>query len=183
MTEPVPKPESEVRGAPWFRGTGVSMIPFIRDASLLTVDECAPSGVLPGDIVVYRGGDVFICHRVVLRRWQEGDPWVYILGNDPTRPDGWVRAERILGKVSEINGRRIPHWKKRLFYWHGWFEVVAVHKLFQNRLAKFISGKMKRYFRYRVKSLTYLFLLASAAPWRGLFELRRRRYFRGTIFG
>jgi signal peptidase I len=91
-----------------FEVRGGSMYPSVRDGDTLLVgglDSCAP-----------RLGDVVLCmrtetrlavHRVVRRRWRDGQERYLVKGDRSPTPDGWLPCEAIVGRVVAIerNGR------------------------------------------------------------------------------
>lgn len=116
------------------------MAPLFEARSLIRAVECLPEDIHPGNIIVYCGNRHHVCHRVLLREHRGGIFWFFLSGNDPLRADGWIPAYRILGKVIEIEDKKLTQgllkWKVRFFYWHGLLELVLLHKVFGGRFTR-----------------------------------------------
>ncbi|MCB0417055.1 MAG: hypothetical protein KDD39_05365 [Bdellovibrionales bacterium] len=76
---------------------GGSGWPLVSDGSVLRVQS--KSQYAFGDLVVFCGARIQICHRVLSRRFSDGIEWYLIKGDANLEADGWVPAYRILGCV------------------------------------------------------------------------------------
>jgi hypothetical protein len=95
-------------GAFRFRARGTSMVPFLRDGDMLTVEPVEATALRLGDVVLYRvAREQLAAHRLVARRADgEGVVWV-ARGDAATGPGELVRAERVLGRVVRVQrGKR-----------------------------------------------------------------------------
>jgi phage repressor protein C with HTH and peptisase S24 domain len=91
-----------------FKAKGWSMIPFIRDGDVITVDPITSEPCQLGQVVAFRSTDerCLVVHRIVART----DAGYLIQGdNAMNESDGIIRHEQLLGQVSRVerNGRRI----------------------------------------------------------------------------
>ena len=95
------------KGVPfWFRATGFSMSPFIRNGDVLTVSPLSGRARL-GDVVAFirQGTGGLAIHRVV----GTSAGGCLIRGDNSSRDDGYVAAENILGRITKVerNGKKI----------------------------------------------------------------------------
>jgi len=96
------------RGASFrFRAVGTSMVPFIRSGDVLTLSPLRGRQPRVGDVIafVHPVTGRMAVHRVVCARQA-----AYLLRGDAVlEPDGWIRLEDILGRVTRIerDGRRV----------------------------------------------------------------------------
>jgi len=75
-----------------------SMRPLLPADAMITIDDLDGRRPRPGWIVVFTRGETLVAHRVLLRGpggavYQKGD-------NNPT--GGWLRAERLVGRVTAV---------------------------------------------------------------------------------
>jgi len=103
-----------------FRAEGKSMQPTIREGEAITVEPVAPWAVKRGDILLCRGPQGFIAHRVVRIQITNGSSpaqssalsshYSFILRGDALSGcDAPVESGQVLGKVVSVerDGRRI----------------------------------------------------------------------------
>jgi SOS-response transcriptional repressor LexA len=83
------------------RPTGSSMHGKVSNGDLVTLEPCHPQDIDAGDVVLARvkGRRHFhlVLHLVMERR-----PDAFIIGNNHGRIDGWVTADNIFGKVTQV---------------------------------------------------------------------------------
>jgi len=83
------------------------MSPFIKDGDMITVYPVSEDQIRTGDVVtvVYEERERLVIHRII---GKNGKTWM-IKGDNNSNADGFVKEERILGRVEKVerNGRRI----------------------------------------------------------------------------
>lgn len=94
-----------------FRGHGVSMTPFIKNGSTLTIRLLDAMDTLRiGDIVIVKevNKKKIFAHRIV----QAKNDQYLIKGDNKTQADGWFSRETILGIITEIKNEsgKIMHY-------------------------------------------------------------------------
>ncbi|MEZ4751554.1 MAG: hypothetical protein R3B54_13325 [Bdellovibrionota bacterium] len=87
---------------------GGSGWPLVSNGAVLRVQSKAKYGF--GDLVVFCGARVQVCHRVIGKERIEGMDWYLIKGDANVDADGWVPAYRILGWVETVDGRPASGW-------------------------------------------------------------------------
>jgi hypothetical protein len=97
------------RGRPFrFKAGGYSMAPFIRDGDLVVVSPPISSLPGPGEVVAFLHPETGVpcIHRVLSIGH---DDFLTQGDNRPQRPDGRIRREALLGRVTRVerNGKRI----------------------------------------------------------------------------
>ena len=86
-----------------FRARGFSMVPFIRDRDILTIESIKASVLDMGDIAFYRlAGDRLVAHRVVCREVLDGKEILTMRGDVPSGSYDRVLAEQVLGRVVSV---------------------------------------------------------------------------------
>jgi len=88
------------------RALGRSMWPVIGHGTVLELEPLPAGGVFAGDLVVYAGNRVEVCHRVIRTRVVDGVRWHLLKGDAKLSPDGWLPEYRITERVRAIGGRR-----------------------------------------------------------------------------
>ncbi len=87
-----------------FRARGFSMVPFIRDGEILTIEPVKASALDMGDIAFYRAiGDRLVAHRVVGREVLDGREILTMRGDTPSGSYDRVLAEQVLGRVVGVH--------------------------------------------------------------------------------
>lgn len=91
-----------------FRAKGWSMIPFIRDGDVITVDPISSRPCPLGQVVAFNSSDErgLVVHRIIART----DAGYLIQGDSAMgETDGIVRHDQLLGRVSRVerDGRRV----------------------------------------------------------------------------
>ena len=88
------------KGAPFrFEASGSSMIPFIRDADVITISK-TPMRICMGDVVAFPNpsNDRLTVHRVI----NFSHDRILVKGDNTSEPDGWIASDRILGYVTRV---------------------------------------------------------------------------------
>jgi signal peptidase I len=106
-----------------FEAHGSSMVPFIRDGDILTIQPVEFSALRIGDIVVYkREANRAIAHRIVKKTSKGGQRELLIRGDSSGCDDGWVKLVQVLGRV---------------IYAQRGEKVLRLDGRFRHRMAKF----------------------------------------------
>lgn len=130
-----------------FTARGSSMHPIVRDGDTLLIRPRQPESIGTGDVVLCEtdAGQLLV-HRVIRRR-AEGDGIRFLVqGDQAARPDGWIPAVRVHGRLEEIerDGRRLDltATTSRLLG----LLLVLVHRmdLRRSKLASMVSGLIRR---------------------------------------
>jgi RimJ/RimL family protein N-acetyltransferase len=84
-----------------FRARGFSMVPFIQDRDILTIEPVKASALDMGDVAFYRlAADRLVAHRVVGREMQGGGQEILTMRADASSGSyDRVLAEQVLGRV------------------------------------------------------------------------------------
>jgi hypothetical protein len=79
------------------------MSPLVRDGDVLLVRPAGASLLRLGDVVLCsRGPGQVVVHRVVGRRREPDGPYFRVQGDQVARPDGWIPAAEVYGRVVAI---------------------------------------------------------------------------------
>jgi len=96
----------------FFRASGQSMWPFIRDGHRLIVRPATGREIKPGDIIVYRFCGALVCHRVVKKRVLSGEVYFLARGDGTAGAPEKVYPAMVVGLVCGIvRGRRSVRWQ------------------------------------------------------------------------
>lgn len=101
---------------------GLSMWPAVRPGRPVHVLPCDPDSLRVGDVVLLEGTEAVVLHRVVRLR---GDRLV-TKGDACPDADGWVRRDRVLGRLERRPWDRAAAWAAP---WLGRVLVVAARRL------------------------------------------------------
>lgn len=95
--------EQIAKGFP-FRLTvyGSSMLPSIPSGSVVNVVQCAFDSLKLGDVVLFRSGGGFRCHRVIKELSGEGCARFHTRGDFTLNEDAPLTEEMFIGRVSEV---------------------------------------------------------------------------------
>ncbi len=87
-----------------FRARGFSMVPFIRDGEILTIEPVKAATLDMGDIAFCRiTGGRLVAHRVVGREVLDGREILTMRGDAPSSSYDRVLAEQVLGRVVGVH--------------------------------------------------------------------------------
>jgi len=91
------------------RTLGSSMFPLIPYRSLIHVEPVTPDQLRPGDVILYRSGEVLVAHRLLRKETETGTPVLITRGDAfPWRATERLAPEQVLGKVVTIEWRGGP---------------------------------------------------------------------------
>jgi len=102
--------------------SGLSMNPFIKTKEKIIVQKTEPNKIKVGDIVAFHPGKnahQIRVHRVIKIHKKRGNYFFLIKGDSCFLEDGFIPAERIIGKVISIIKK-----KKRLEFNTKWLKLV-----------------------------------------------------------
>ena len=86
-----------------FRARGSSMVPFIHDGDLLTVQPSSGAVLRVGDVALYRArGDRLAAHRVIALRAQGGRALLTVRGDASAGPGEPLSPDQLLGRVVQV---------------------------------------------------------------------------------
>lgn len=87
-----------------FRALGGSMSPFIKNGSILSIKPT--DRIFTGDVILYKGKNGIIVHRVIHRKNIDGNIFFVAKGDNLRHPDTLVCPSDILGKVVKVESSR-----------------------------------------------------------------------------
>jgi hypothetical protein len=96
---------------------GLSMAPFIYGGDWVVVRRVGAEKIRLGDVVIYQAGNVFVAHRVICRREQDGRVYVTVKGDAHLVAEGEIAAGEIVARIVALQraGKRIdldrPRWR------------------------------------------------------------------------
>ena len=85
-----------------FRVLGESMHPFIREGDPIHVEQCNPRDLSMGDIITFKGDDLYLTHRVLWIVKNGNAIRLITRGDNEIAVDPPVSPNHILGKVVAI---------------------------------------------------------------------------------
>lgn len=88
-----------------FLAKGPCLRSVIPSLSIIKIQSCDSAEYRPGDIVVYSHGNDYVCHRLLYSRQERDRRSFYIKADYSWRADGWISEDKIMGRVSAINGK------------------------------------------------------------------------------
>lgn len=83
---------------------GSSQWPILRDGDEIEIQSVGVSTLRVSDLVVFRSGNLQVCHRILYKKRMGGGAWFYLKGDAKARADGWITASTIQGKVVRVKG-------------------------------------------------------------------------------
>ena len=84
----------------WLPVLSGSMMPLLRIGDYVLVQSANPDSIRPGDIIVFKGRDRLIVHRVI-RRYDNGSP-AFLQKGDSTTAAEIIRSEDVIGRVIAV---------------------------------------------------------------------------------
>lgn len=96
---------------------GLSMRPAIYGGEWVVVRRVSAEKVRIGDVVIYQAGNVFVAHRVIRKRVQDGRVYFTVKGDAHLEAEGEIALEEIVAKVVALQkmDKRIdmdrPRWR------------------------------------------------------------------------
>ncbi len=83
------------------RPRGHSMAGRINDGDLVTLEPCRAEELAVGDVVFVRvRGFLLVLHQILDR-----EPGRFLIGTTAGRADGWVSADEVFGRVTNVEPR------------------------------------------------------------------------------
>jgi signal peptidase I len=135
---------SSESGISFFRASGQSMWPFVRDGQRLIVRAVPFPELRVGDIIVYKADAGIVCHRVVAKRGSGQQSYCFVRGDCTQGAPERVEASMIIGRVCGI-----VHGTKSV-QWHGFTSDIANRAiLFIVPVIAFISAFLNRFKKRR----------------------------------
>jgi signal peptidase I len=83
----------------FFETAGLSMWPFLGPGERLIIKRVTAGDLRIGDLVIYREGDMTVCHRLVKKTKSNREYLLYARGDSATRAPDPVRPEILIGRV------------------------------------------------------------------------------------
>ncbi len=82
---------------------GDSMLPTLQNGNMYKVEAVKDGKVYPDDIVVFKVGELIICHRIIkVINTRNGYSFIKTKGDNCLEPDSFaVRVDKIIGRVIE----------------------------------------------------------------------------------
>ena len=86
-----------------FRAHGYSMVPFIQDGDILTVEPIKASDLDIGTVALYRlGEDKLVAHRIVNKEMVGEQEFLIMRGDATSGSNDKIQAEQVLGRIACI---------------------------------------------------------------------------------
>ncbi|MBN1976802.1 MAG: hypothetical protein JW918_05325 [Anaerolineae bacterium] len=113
---------------------GLSMRPTIYGGEWVVVRRANPEKVGMGDVVIYQAGNVFVAHRVIRKRVQDGKVYFTVKGDAHLEAEGEIAAGEIVAEVVALQktDKRIdldrPRWRlanKLIAIWSAWVDSLC----------------------------------------------------------
>ncbi len=118
-------------------GIGSSLWPLVKNGFELTLRKVDIAKYRCGDLAVFDGKHIQVCHRVLKIKDERGLRWFFMKGDGKLQADGWIPAYRMQGRVEWINGTSLQRFPLKqlslLFYWHSRFQWACYEALFLSR--------------------------------------------------
>ncbi len=107
--------KESVEDLSFFDTSGFSMWPFLKTRERVVVKKVAAGSLKVGDIILYRGKNQIVCHRLVKIIKNRGGYLLYARGDNSLRSTEPVAEELLVGKVIGVlrNGHIISLAGKR----------------------------------------------------------------------
>ena len=125
---------------------GPSMTPSIQGGEWIVVRRVSPERIAVGDVVIYENGNLFVAHRVIRKRCEDGCVYLTTKGDAHLGAEGEIPAEKALAKVVALKkpGRGIEMDSLR---WQLTNRLIAYYSLFIDSLYRgvpFLHGALRR---------------------------------------
>jgi ATP-binding cassette, subfamily B, bacterial len=78
---------------------GYSMYPFLRNGDIITISKCSLDELKKGDIIVFKSGNRWIAHRLLIIKSSENKNSLVSKGDTCRRKDPVISEENFIGKV------------------------------------------------------------------------------------
>lgn len=125
---------------------GECLAPAIANGTVIEAESAPPQSLRSGDLVVFSANGVYVCHRLLYRRQEDGLWWFFLKADNTGIADGWIPEYRIVGKVLRVADRSRETaavrrddlrrlWRSRLGY-----AVYRLRRLAQWRVPQVIHG-------------------------------------------
>jgi len=98
-----------LEGVSFYKTTGFSMWPFLKSGERLVVKKMPIKELKIGDIILYRGNNQLVCHRLIKKVKTKERCLLYARGDNSNYSPELVTEEIFLGKAISIikNGKII----------------------------------------------------------------------------
>jgi len=156
------------------RCLGPSLWPLVKSGQSIEIEE-RPEHLKSGDIIVYAGLGIQVCHRILHEKTDSGLKWFFMKGDGKLEADGWVPSYRVMGKVVSVDGKSVCTPSFRLYssalYWHSKIQWGLYEILFLSPPAKALGRVLKAALPVGAASKAFAIL---SAPWLILKGVGRR---------
>lgn len=130
-----------------FNAVGDSMLPLIHDGDLVVVEAKSADHLKSGEVIYYEDDHGFcMLHRVIRKRTLEGRLELQLQADNNLQPDGWIAAEKVLGRLSKFARNDEWVWMDRFGSRIAAFLILAQLRLNLNQYSRFRSGR--QYLRF-----------------------------------
>jgi GNAT superfamily N-acetyltransferase len=112
-----------------FKARGTSMVPYIQDGDIITIEPAKPSTLEIGTVALYRlASDRLVAHRVVAKEIRGSQTILTMRGEAAAGSGDKIRAEQVLGRVVSI--RRDKEFNLQRFRAPFWIKISPVCPIF-----------------------------------------------------
>ena len=154
---------------------GLSMAPFIYGGEWVVVRRAGKEKIRLGDVVIYQAGNVFVAHRVICKRGQDGQAYFTVKGDAHLAAEGEIAAGEIVARVVALQkmGKRIdlnrPRWRlanRLIALCSAWVDSLCASRVGRRGDARAGSGQpLGRRFIGAASYLNHLFIRLLLGQW------------------
>ena len=136
----------------WLPVLSGSMMPLLRIDDYVLVQSVSPDSIRPGDIIVFKGQDKLIVHRVI-RRYDNGSP-AFLQKGDSTTTAEIIRSEDVIGKVIAVRkGSKVICLNDRIWKAINCALTLSSSSVYHLKPENPFLKKIAKFFFHRTRSL------------------------------
>lgn len=83
----------------FFTTRGFSMWPFLKAGEKLIIKKVPVEKVRVGDLILYRSGKEYVCHRLVKKKISSQQALLYVRGDNSQSPPAAINRQMFVGKA------------------------------------------------------------------------------------
>ena len=128
-----------------FTACGSSMLPWIKDGDMLTIQPRTENEIRVGQVVFYpSAGDRPVVHRVIRIQLKGSQSMIVTRGDASPKSEEHVKLEEVLGVVVRIHrGSKVIHLERNLWWrlsrsWPAILRFTHIMVRFQRRFQRYI---------------------------------------------
>ena len=127
----------------FFKTTGFSMWPFLKEGERLIIKKVPPETLNVGDLILYKANNQTICHRLVRKVSHREEQLLYARGDNSKSLPELITKQTFLGKAIGIirNGKTVNFTTKRRRFINRLIVVIAPLVCVRLRIGKVLLRK------------------------------------------